>query len=169
MYYTYEQKITIPQDLLDLFNYHYDEIISNPLNFDELVLNEPSEEYILDSIKEKNISEKTFSELLLNYIDLSNLTDIEVYKRAFVDKRIFSKIRSNKNYHPSFGTITLFALALELTTSEFQDLLHSASYSLPQNSYINITLKYCFDNSIYNICTVNELVYGVAGKEIKNL
>lgn len=164
MYYIYEQKITIPQDLLNLFDYYDDEITSNTLSSNVLFLNDPSEEYILDSIKKKRIFEKSFSELLLHYIDLSGLTDIEVYKNAFIDKRIFSKIRSNKNYHPSFGTITLFALALELTSSEFENLLHSASYSLPQNSYINITLKYCFDNKIYNVCKVNELVYAVSGK-----
>lgn len=165
MFYLYNTKI-IPEDLIILFSYYQDNIIRNSTNN---LLREQSEDYILESITNKRITERTFSELLFHYIDSSDLTDVQVYKKAFIDKRIFSKIRSKKDYHPSFGTIVLFALALNLSTSQFDDLLHSAAYSLPQNSYINITLKYCFDNKIYDICRVNELVYAISNKEIKDL
>lgn len=165
MVYLYNTKI-IPEDLLLLFCYYQDDIIRN---FSKTLLHESSEDYILESITNKQITERTFSELLFHYIDSSNLTDVQVYKKAFIDKRTFSKIRSNKNYHPSFGTIILFSIALKLSTSQFEDLLHSAAYSLPQNSYINITLKYCFDNKIYDIYRVNELIYAVSIKEIRNL
>ena len=165
MVYLYNTKI-IPEDLLLLFCYYQDDIIRN---FSKTLLHESSEDYILESITNKQITERTFSELLFHYIDSSNLTDVQVYKKAFIDKRTFSKIRSTKNYHPSFGTIILFSIALKLSTSQFEDLLHSAAYSLPQNSYINITLKYCFDNKIYDIYRVNELIYAVSNKEIRNL
>ena len=165
MVYLYNTKI-IPEDLLLLFCYYQDDIIRN---FSKTLLHESSEDYILESITNKQITERTFSELLFHYIDSSNLTDVQVHKKAFIDKRTFSKIRSNKNYHPSFGTIILFSIALKLSTSQFEDLLHSAAYSLPQNSYINITLKYCFDNKIYDIYRVNELIYAVSNKEIRNL
>ena len=165
MVYLYNTKI-IPEDLLLLFCYYQDDIIRN---FSKTLLHESSEDYILESITNKQITERTFSELLFHYIDSSNLTEVQVYKKAFIDKRTFSKIRSNKNYHPSFGTIILFSIALKLSTSQFEDLLHSAAYSLPQNSYINITLKYCFDNKIYDIYRVNELIYAVSNKEIRNL
>lgn len=168
MVYLYNTKI-IPEDLLALFCYYQDDIIKNSLNSTKNSLRESSEDYILEAITNKKITEKTFSELLFHYIDSSGLTDVQVYKKAFIDKRIFSKIRSNKNYHPSFGTIVLFSLALKLTTSQFEDLLHSATYSLPQNSYVNITLKYCFDNKIYDIDRVNELIYAVSNKEIRDL
>ncbi len=168
MVYLYNTKI-IPEDLLVLFCYYQDDIIKNSLNSTKNSLRESSEDYILESITNKKITEKTFSELLFHYIDSSGLTDVQVYKKAFIDKRIFSKIRSNKNYHPSFGTIVLFSLALRLTTSQFEDLLHSAAYSLPQNSYVNITLKYCFDNQIYDISKVNELIFAVSNREIKDL
>ena len=167
MVYLYNTKI-IPEDLL-AFCYYQDDIIKNSLNSTKNSLQESSEDYILEAITNKKITEKTFSELLFHYIDSSGLTDVQVYKKAFIDKRIFSKIRSNKNYHPSFGTIVLFSLALKLTTSQFEDLLHSATYSLPQNSYVNITLKYCFDNKIYDIDRVNELIYAVSNKEIRDL
>lgn len=168
MVYLYNTKI-IPEDLLVLFCYYQDDIIKNSLNSTKNSLRESSEDYILEFITNKKITEKTFSELLFHYIDSSGLTDVQVYKKAFIDKRIFSKIRSNKNYHPSFGTIVLFSLALRLTTSQFEDLLHSAAYSLPQNSYVNITLKYCFDNQIYDISKVNELIFAVSNREIKDL
>ena len=168
MVYLYNTKI-IPEDLLALFCYYQDNIIRNSLNSTKNSLQESSEDYILESITNKKITEKNFSELLFHYIDLSDLTDVQVYKKAFIDKRIFSKIRSNKSYHPSFGTIVLFSLALKLTTSQFENLLHSAAYSLPQNSYINITLKYCFDNKIYDIGRINDLIYAVSNKEIKDL
>lgn len=168
MVYLYNTKI-IPEDLLALFCYYQDDIIKISLNSTKNSLQESSEDYILEAITNKKITEKTFSELLFHYIDSSGLTDVQVYKKAFIDKRIFSKIRSNKNYHPSFGTIVLFSLALKLTTSQFEDLLHSATYSLPQNSYVNITLKYCFDNKIYDIDRVNELIYAVSNKEIRDL
>lgn len=168
MVYLYNTKI-IPEDLLALFCYYQDDIIKNSLNSTKNSLQESSEDYILEAITNKKITEKTFSELLFHYIDSSGLTDVQVYKKAFIDKRIFSKIRSNKNYHPSFGTIVLFSLALKLTISQFEDLLHSATYSLPQNSYVNITLKYCFYNKIYDIDRVNELIYAVSNKEIRDL
>lgn len=165
MVYLYNTKI-IPEDLLLLFCYYQDDIIKSS---SKTLLHESSEDYILESIINKQITERTFSELLFHYIDSSNLTDVQVYKKAFIDKRTFSKIRSNKNYHPSFGTIILFSIALKLSTSQFEDLLHSAAYSLPQNSYINITLKYCFDNKIYDIYRVNELIYAISIKEIRDL
>lgn len=168
MVYLYNTKI-IPEDLLLLFCYYQDDISRNSLNSSKNLLRESSEDYILDFITKQKITEKTFSELLFYYIDLSNFSDVQVYKKAFIDKRIFSKIRSNKSYHPSFGTIVLFSIALKLSTLQFEDLLHSAAYSLPQNSYVNITLKYCFDNKIYDIGRVNELIYAVSNKEIRDL
>lgn len=168
MVYLYNTKI-IPENLLLLFCYYQDDIIRNSLNFSKNLLRESLEDYILESITNKKITEKTFSELLFYYIDLSNFSDVQVYKKAFIDKRIFSKIRSNKSYHPSFGTVVALSLALKLSTFDFKELLHSAGYSLPQNSYINITLQYCFDNEIYDILRVNELIYTISNKEIRDL
>ncbi|MCI8291637.1 MAG: hypothetical protein HFJ25_05270 [Clostridia bacterium] len=168
----YTQKnITIPRKLLKLFEYHQDDIIKASYESQyNSTLNEPFEEYtITNNILNIKKSEKTFNETIFNYIDKSNFSDVEIYKKAYIDRRLFSKIKSNSNYHPAFGTITLLALALELSTIEYEKLLKSASYSLPQNSYINITLKYCFDNNIYNINDVNNLIYNVSNKQIKDL
>ena len=129
---------------------------------------ELQEKEMIEKINSTKVS-KTFHELLFEYIDNSGLTDSQVYKRAFIDRRLFSKIRSDRYYHPSFGTITLLALSLKLTTKQYEDLLNTASYSLSNSSYADITLRYCFDNKIYNVIRVNNLLYTVSGKEIKNL
>ena len=123
---------------------------------------------IMKKIKETYLTE-TFQELLFKLIDKSNLSEVEIYQKAYIDRKLFSKIRSDKHYHPSFGTVTLFALALELSTLEFEKLLNSASYSLSTNTYSSITLRYCFDKKIYDISTVNNMIYTLTNKEIKEL
>lgn len=166
MYYTNLYTIenyTIPKKLQDLFIYYEKDIIDFT---NSLELNEPSEEYKILNIKR---NEKSFNELLFEYIEKSNISEVELYKSACIDRRLFSKIRSYNEYHPSFGTVTLLALALKLSIDDYENLLKSASYSLPQNSYINITLKYCFNEKIYDINKVNEILYGVCGKTIKEL
>ena len=170
MSYTNLYKINnfiIPQKLLDLFTLYEDDIINSSDVFNNnLEINETSEEYEIFNIKK---SELTFSELLFEYIEKSNINEVELYKTAYIDRRLFSKIRSYNDYHPSFGTVTLLALALNLSSTDCENLLKSASYSLPLNSYINITLKYCFDEEIYDVNKVNELLYAISGKQIKEL
>ena len=132
----------------------------------DIRLCENDEKYI---ILNKDIIEKTFSELLFEYIDKYNIDEISLYKKAGIDRRLFSKIKSDKDYHPSLGTISLLALAMNLSTNDYIKLLNSASYSLPQNSYINITLKYCFDEKIFDVSKANELLYNISHKTIKEL
>lgn len=162
-----KNKTIIPQSLLKLFEFHQKSIMSNLAKpICDFKVCESSAEYIILNTKK---SAKNFNELLFEHIDNANISDVKLYKKADVDKRLFSKIRSSNEYHPSFGTVTLLALALELTSVQYEELLNSASYSLPQNSYVNITLKYCFDNEMYNINEVNDLLYAVSRKIIKDL
>lgn len=179
------QKIKIPKDLeIELQNYvsqistknicsqiYSQSLESDIISNENLSLEEDSSIYELDIINKINNTKlsDTFQELLFKFIDKSGLNDSDVYRKAFIDRRLFSKIRSNKDYHPSFGTVTLLALSLKLSTKEYEELLHSASYSLATNSYANITLKYCFDNSIYDVATVNNLVYTVTNREVREL
>lgn len=163
MFYSNFNLNLIPQKLLDLFVFYEEDILKNK---DSSTLEESFEEYEILKIKK---SEKSFNELLFEYIKKYNISDVELYKKANIDRRLFSKIRSSNEYHPSFGTVTLLALGLNLNTSEYENLLKSASYSLPQNSYVNITLKYCFDEKIYDVNKVDEILYAVSGKLIKEL
>lgn len=101
----------------------------------------------------------TFNELLFKYIDKTKLTDSQVYKKAHVDRRTFSKIRNDKNYHPSKETIICLGFALQLSIEELERLLNSAYYSLPENSYFNIAIKYCIENKIYDLEQVNDILY----------
>ncbi|MBQ3408532.1 MAG: hypothetical protein IJH12_04940 [Clostridia bacterium] len=155
--------LVIPEELIQLFEYYE---VETPI----IAINEFPEKYIIaNKILNEKKNTKTFTETLFTYMDNSNIRDTEIYKKATIDKRLFSKIRSNYEYHPSFGTVTLLALALKLTTEEYEHLLESASYSLPQNSYANITLKYCFDNKINDVVYVNSLVFEIVHKQIKEL
>lgn len=103
--------------------------------------------------------EPKFKELLFKYIDRTNLKDSQVYKQAQVDRRVFSKIKNEDNYHPSKETIIKLALSLKLNLEELNNLLKSANYSLPENTYFNIAIIYCFRNKIYDIDQVNDILH----------
>lgn len=161
----------LPSELLKLFLIYQKNIIQRLITKpSSLIINESYDEYkAIQEIYEIPKTDRTFYETLFNYIDKSKFTEIEIYKKADINRKLFSKIKKDPNYHPAFGTITAFALALELSTKEYEDFLKTAGYSLPLNSYINITLKYCFDNKIYNLNAVDELLFNVSKKTLKDL
>ena len=113
----------------------------------------------IDNYIEKNKEKKTFQSKLFGYIDEKELTDPEVYNKVGIDRRLFSKIRSNKDYHPSKETIILLGIALKLTEDEIEDLLESASYSLPKNTTFDLIIRFCFKEKIYNLNQINEFLY----------
>ena len=112
---------------------------------------------LLDNFIEEKMDDNKFQTLLFDYIDSRNLKDSDVYNKVNMDRRLFSKLR-NKDYHPSKETIILLGLALELTDAELEDLLLSASYSLPRNNYFDLIIRFCFENKIYNVIEVNEFL-----------
>ena len=99
-----------------------------------------------------------FQTLLFKLIDDRNLRDADVYNKVHIDRRLFSKIRSDKNYHPSKETVILLAIALELSENELDDLLNSASYSLPKNNNYDLIIRFCFINKIFKLSDINELL-----------
>ena len=106
-----------------------------------------------------NKDDSTFQTKLFKLIDERGLKDSDVYNKVDIDRRLFSKIRSNKDYHPSKETIILFGLALELNEYEIEDLLKSASYSLPMNTTFDLIIRFCFKEGIYSVNKVNEFLY----------
>ena len=112
---------------------------------------------ITDFIKQKN-DYNDFQTLLFKLIDERNLKDSDVYNKVHIDRRLFSKIRNNNEYHPSKETIILLGLSLELNEQEIEELLESASYSLPKNNYYDLIIRFCFINKIYKISKVNSLL-----------
>ena len=120
----------------------------------------------LDIFIKENKEDNKFQKLLFKYIDERNLKDSDVYNKVNIDRRLFSKIRNDCNYHPSKETIILLAIALELNEDELLDLLNSAEYSLPNNDISNLIIKFCFQEKIYNINTINEFLYDYNCKTI---
>jgi len=107
---------------------------------------------------ESNKDENNFQKLLFKYIDERNLKDSDVYNKVHIDRRLFSKIRSDSHYHPSKETIILLGLSLELNENEIEKLLESASYSLPRNNYYDLIIRFCFVEKIYKLKDVNDLL-----------
>lgn len=73
----------------------------------------------IDEYIDSNKNENKFQKLLFKYIDDRNLKDSDVYNKVHIDRRLFSKIRSDEDYHPSKDTVILLGLSLELNINEF--------------------------------------------------
>lgn len=112
----------------------------------------------LDDFINDNQDTNKFQKLLFNYIDSRELKDSDVYNKVHIDRRLFSKIRSDVNYHPSKDTVILLGLALELSEIEIEELLNSASYSLPKNNVYDLIIRFCFVEGIYDLFEVNNLL-----------
>lgn len=102
---------------------------------------------------------ESFQECLLRMIDERSLTDTEVYKRANLDRKLFSKIRCKADYNPSRRTVIALVIALELNMDEAVDLLQKAGMALSPGSKFDLIISYCIQNEIYDIYRVNALLF----------
>lgn len=102
------------------------------------------------------LKQPSFAENLFRIIDEKNLKDSRVYKKADIDRRLFSKIRSDAEYHPSKGTTIKLCLALELDIAETERLMETAGYCLSMSSTSDLIVRYCIEKGIYNLINVNE-------------
>lgn len=103
--------------------------------------------------------ETTFSEALLKLIDAKGLTDVEAYKRSNIDRKLFSKIRSNKYYTPTKSTVLAFAIGLRLSVPEAEELLARAGFAFSPWFKRDLIVRWFLENEEYDIHMVNAELY----------
>lgn len=103
--------------------------------------------------------EPKFSAVLLNYIVKKDKTSVEVYKKANIDKKLFSKLIGNKDYHPSKNTVIALAISLELNLDQTLDFLKAAGYTLSRNNRSDVIIEYFIIEQNYDIFEINEVLF----------
>ena len=139
-------------------NYYYSE--DNNISYKQAKINKKvmlEEAISINEFIQQKDDYSNFQTMLFKLIDDRHLKDSDVYNKVHMDRRLFSKIR-NDNYHPSKETIILLGIALELSEKEIDELLESASYSLPKNNHYDLIIRFCFINKIFKLDDINELL-----------
>ena len=106
-----------------------------------------------------NHLDDSFSQMLIKLIDLSGKKDAEIYKKANIDRKLFSKIKNNINYRPSKTTALAFTFALELDLDTTKDFIGRAGFALSHSSKFDVIVEYFLINRNYNVFELNEVLF----------
>ncbi len=141
-------------------NYNLDEI-------KDILQNYSNSHSTIETLKRlSSYIDKTFVDGVLNIIRVKGYKDSDVYKAAYIDRRLFSKMMCDREYRPSKDTAIALAFALKLTTQQANDLLARAGYTLSHSSRRDIILEYFFEEKIYDLVDINEVLYNLNEKII---
>ncbi|MFI8574358.1 hypothetical protein ACIGEL_01510 [Rossellomorea aquimaris] len=108
----------------------------------------------------------SFSERLFQHIDGKGQTDASIYKKAGLDRKHFSKIRSIPDYKPSKRTVVALCLSLELSEEETGDMLSAAGFSLSDSDRFDLVIQFCLEKKIYDMDDVNQALYSLKLKPL---
>ena len=119
----------------------------------------PAPSVDIDDILEEFTDIETFTDFMLRIIREKDLIEADIYNGVFMDRKLFSKIRNDRNYQPSKRTAMLLSVALHLTVEETQTFLGKAGYSLTHTSKMDIVVEFFLLQGNYNVLDINEALY----------
>lgn len=143
------------QEYIDRYSDTIEFDICENISYAKSILCEEKQEVEIDDFI-KNNRKPTFNQILFNFIDKKGVKDSDIYKKAGIDRRHFSKIRSNINYKIGKNTAIALALALELNKQEADKLLNAAGYFLSDSNTSDLIIRFCLEKKIYDINIVNQ-------------
>ncbi|MGN0907968.1 MAG: RNase III inhibitor, partial [Bullifex sp.] len=144
----------IKQHISDYFPDHHDDSCFRTL---PLKKSRPSDDISIEDVLLQ--IDESFSEMVFRIIRERNLNEVDVYKKANLDRKLFSKIRSKKDYHPKKTTAVALAVSLNLDTQETEELLQKAGYALSHSSKFDIIIRFFLERSVYNIEEINDALF----------
>ena len=145
-------------ELNEYIEYHLNKLVIDCCNSEKCIKKSICQEIQSFDLEEyiKNNRKQSFTQILFEFIDKKGVADSEIYKKAGIDRRHFSKIRSNPDYRIGKNTAIALAMVLELNKNDTDKLLSSAGYYLSDNNTFDLIVQFCINKKIYDISNVNQ-------------